>query len=365
MNHLYLTGSFSDSSLSFYDVSKNTSIKLINYSQGGTNTYISKYDLSGTPLWVSLIGGTVYDQSTSICTDDKYIYLTGYFSNSSLVLYSASHKPLFTLNNYSQGGTNTFIAKYNLFGSLLWASVIGGTNSDFGNSICTDDKYIYLTGYFSDPSLVLYDASQYPLFTLNNYSNYSEGGANTFIAKYDLNGAPIWGTVIGGTNSDFGTSICTDDNSLYVLGCFSDASLVLYDPSENGMITLNQYGFQNTFLAKYDLSGNPIWGTVIGGNNNDSAYSICTDNKFLYISGFFSDASLVLYDPSENEVITLNQHGNQNIFLAKYDLSGNPIWGTVIGGNNNYSTYNMIYLEILYGEILLMGYLLIMVQVYV
>ena len=339
--HLYVIGQFSDTSLTLYSYNTPSSIVLNN--NGSTNTFIAKYDLNGNPLWGSVIGGTNSNQGNSICTDDTYVYVTGSFIDASLTLYSYNTPSSIVLNNNGTGSTNTFIAQYDLSGNAVWGSVIGGTSGYIGISICTDYKYLYVTGFFIG-GLTLYSYNTPSDIVLNNI-----GSHNTFIAQYDLSGNPLWGSVIGGTNFDQGTSVCTDSKYLYVTGQFSDASLTLYSYNTPSDIVLINNGTSNTFIAQYDLSGNAIWGSVIGGaggdsGNGDSSTSICTDSKYLYVTGQFSDASLTLYSYNTPSDIVLINNGTSNTFIAQYDLSGNAIWGSVIGGAGGDSA-NSIYTD--------------------
>ena len=78
-------------------------------------------------------------------------------------------------------------------------------------------SYLYITGYFNDSFLTLYNNNTASNIILNGH-----GGSSTYIAKYDLNGNAIWGSVIGGLGDDQGINICTDNNAIYVFNSEDD-----------------------------------------------------------------------------------------------------------------------------------------------
>src|SRR4051812_33884103 len=64
--------------------------------------------------------------------------------------------------------------------------------------------------------------------------------------------------------------------------------------------------------------------TTIGsgiGHGAQECYSIASDQfGNVYLSGYFSDSSLII-GPD-----TLRNYGASNVFIAKYDSSGNVLW---------------------------------------
>jgi hypothetical protein len=320
MNHLYVTGSFIDT-INLYSYNESS----ITLNKNNTNSFVSQYDLSGNPIWGSIIGNC---NINNICTDNSYVYVTGYFSSqSTLTLYNVSNQPTIVLNNEGDyNNRNILIAKYDLSGNPLWGTIIYGIGDVSSTSICTDNSYVYITGYFTT-QLTLND------IVLNGNDN------NIFIAKYDLSGNPIWGSVIGSTgNYNNGMSICTDNIYVYITGYFTE-SITLYKSNNEDIILNNGLGTMNAFIAKYDLSGNPLWASMIGGSIYDQAYGICTDNTSLYITGIIESPTLTLYHYNEPSTIVLNgannnNNNNNNVFIAKYDLSGNPLWASMIAGTN-------------------------------
>ena len=65
------------------------------------------------------------------------MYVTGVFNSPSINFYNSNGDVEISLNNTTSTSDNdTYIAKYDTDGTLLWARVIGGTGSDMSVSAC-------------------------------------------------------------------------------------------------------------------------------------------------------------------------------------------------------------------------------------
>jgi uncharacterized protein (DUF2249 family) len=183
---------------------------------------------------------------------------------------------------------------------------IQSSNTERGMRITTDNaSNIVTTGYFGgfsdfDPGL--------------NTSALSPAGSfsDVYIAKYDQALNYIWAVKFGTSGSDFPYALACDVSNNIIVG--GDVS------------TNNRDGFVN----KYDTNGNLLWSLTIGGVNKDVVYGVNTDdNNNVYVTGYFSNT--VDFDPGIG-THNLTSNGGRDIFLAKYDSTGNFEWAFNVGG---------------------------------
>ncbi len=202
---------------------------------GDPDIFIAKYDTNGNVLWAkSASGNNDFAEGYSISNDASgNTIITGFFS-STIITFGTT-----TLTNNAgiNGSSDTFIAKYDTNGNMLWAKSAGGNSGDKGYSIATDAAgNSYLTGDFMSPTIT------FGTTTLTN-----NGGYDIFVAKYDTDGNVIWAKSAGGTGSDNGHSIATDAaGNTYIAGTFQSPTLTF------GSTTLTNNGSYDIFIAKLD-----------------------------------------------------------------------------------------------------------------
>src|SRR5688572_24937518 len=141
--------------------------------------------------------------------------------------------------------------------------------------------------------------------------------------------APIWlwSKGAGGSKLDVANSIATDVNgNIYVAGYFNSSSITF------GSYVLNNFNSDTSdlFLVKYGPSGNVIWAKSAGGNMNDRAQSVVTDESGnIYITGYFESASIDF----DSATLTNTSALGSDIFLVKYNSLGDVMWAKSAGGN--------------------------------
>ncbi|WP_193172709.1 SBBP repeat-containing protein [Nisaea nitritireducens] len=212
-------------------------------SAGGNDAFFAKYDSSGALVWAKNVGGTDYDAVNSIQVDSSgNSYVTGIFQG------TADFDPDAGVTNLTSAGLyDTFIAKYDSSGGLVWAKNIGGTENDIGLSVAVDSSgNSYVTGDFKGT------ADFDPGAGTTNLT--SAGARDIFIAKYESSGALVWVKSFGGTSDDQGRSVQVDSSgNVHVTGVFQGT--VDFDPG-TGTENLTSAGSLDAFLLKLDSGGN-------------------------------------------------------------------------------------------------------------
>ena len=118
--------------------------------------------------------------------------------------------------------------------------------------------------------------------------------------------------------------------NIYVAGSFTGTFTFPTLPSPT---SLTSVGEADIFIAKYDASGQVIWAKRAGGSKMDVANAIKYDGfGNIYVVGSFTESA-----DFGNIILTNVVEGSVNVFLAKYDISGNFLWAKHGAGNTYYT----------------------------
>ncbi len=126
----------------------------------------------------------------------------------------------------------------------------------------------------------------------------------------------------GGGPKGFATCVDINGNT-FTTGYFSDAKAVL------GSYTLTNAGSSSNdfFISKYDPNGNLLWVKNWGGTGDDQTRAICTDaGGNVIVTGLYAGSTLSI------GTFTFANGGYVDMFLAKFDPNGNPIWANIANG---------------------------------
>jgi len=137
-----------------------------------------------------------------------------------------------------------------------------------------------------------------------------------------------WAKSMGGNDEDVGTSIAVDGSgNVYTTGYFWGT--VDFDPGV-GTFNLTSVGFHDIFISKLDAAGNLLWAKSMGGADDDWGLSIAVDGSGnVYTTGYFRGTAD--FDPGAG-TYNLTSVGESDIFISKFDASGNFLWAKSIGG---------------------------------
>lgn len=310
---VYITGSFQG----IVDFDPGSGISNLT-SIGNSDMFIAKLDDYGNFLWAKAMGGTSGEAVYSIAIDASgNVYVTGFFQGT--VDFDPGSG---TYNLTSNGARDIFVSKLNTSGNFLWAKAMGGIGFDRGVSITIDASgNVYITGYFQE--IVDFDPGS---GTSNLTSN---GGNDMFISKLDASGSFLWAKAMEATGESYGSSITTDPSgNVYTTGYFSET--IDFDPG-SGVNNFTSNGYYDIFIIKLDASGNSLWAKTMGGTDFDGVYSIVIDaSGSVYVTGYFS--GMVDFDPGSG-ISNFTSNGNEDIFISKFDASGNFLWVKAIGGS--------------------------------
>jgi hypothetical protein len=268
---------------------------------------------------------------------------TGYFTN--FISQDIDGEYVFGgSKGVSVESSNTFIAKANISGNIIWSKeiMIEGAREIIQT---TDDGFLITTtssGFMFAQSAMLIKTNSIldTIWTTkigsesimdntdciasssievdNNYyltigstDSYGVGNMDIYLIKTDINGNNIWTKTFGRSDySEYGKQIVqTSDNCFIICG---------YTISENT-------GSLDVLISKIDSDGVLIWAKTIGTPNSEYPNSIIlTDNDEIIVSGYI-----------------LHSSSNRDIFVFKTESDGSLLWSRT-SGNNQQNTSEKI-----------------------
>ena len=282
---------------------------------------VIKYDAEGKVEWAEAIGGKNRDYITSVAeTSDGGYIVGGYFGSSGIDLGNG-------ISLESKGYSDGMIIKYSSKGEAEWAEGIGGTDSDYINSVAEtlDGGYI-VGGSFGSSSIDL--GNEISLTNKSSYSSYSDG----MVIKYDAEGKIEWAKGICGTGIDEINSVAgCSDGGYIVVGSFSSSSIDL--GNETSLTNKgNGNGSNDGMLIKYSSDGEVEWAKAIGGTSSDYIRSVeeCSDGGYI-IGEYFESRSI---DLGNGVSLTNKSDGSakDDGMVIKYSSNGEVEWAEGIGG---------------------------------
>jgi hypothetical protein len=136
---------------------------------------------------------------------------------------------------------------------------------------------------------------------------------------------------------DYGYGISTDvSGNVYVAGKYEE------DGAFFSGTTVGCQGNHDMWLAKYSSAGNLVWIRTAGGVLGDYAHAMVTDhNNFIYVAGELEGSGDVV--TFSGSTTTLNTVGDNDIFVAKYDMNGNLLWAKSAGGGGGEKALGVTY----------------------
>lgn len=141
-----------------------------------------------------------------------------------------------------------------------------------------------------------------------------------------------WAKAIGGAGTDQGNSIIIDKSgNVYTTGFFMDSAD--FNPDPKSVTNLYSNGGSDIYISKLDSKGKFVWAINIGGALDDAGHSINLDaSGDVYVTGYFQDKAD--FDPGKSSY-PLVSNGGTDIFICKFDASGNFVWAIEMGGKDD------------------------------
>ncbi|WP_294286373.1 T9SS C-terminal target domain-containing protein [uncultured Chryseobacterium sp.] len=261
--------------------------------------------MPGTPVLPirekkNIYGGSGIDpaQCISNTSDGGYIVAGSTTSNNGII--SGNH-----------GGTDLWLMKFGSSGNMEWQKVMGGTGTEFANSVkqTADGGYI-IAGESTSAD--------------GDVTTGNQGSADFWVIKLSALGILEWQKTFGGPGDDKPFSVLQSADGGYVLAGYTEA--------DGGDVTGYHGGNSDAWIIKLNSSGQNIqWQKTFGGTDGEAALSIVEVNPNEYaVAG--SSAS------SNGDLPLNNGLSDFWIFKFSYDTAANTVnldWSNLYGGTDH------------------------------
>lgn len=313
---------------------------------------LSKVDPTGSTIWKTYLPNTHFPQSSTIRMDSKdgNIFVMGTTNQEIPNLGTAGVYQQF-YDSYSVNQTNTYLVKLNSAGQKIWATYIPAVLKD--TEVSGSNLYILTT------------------HTNNNIAGQTTAGtfqpnvvSKQMLMRFDgANGTRVWGTYFGspGVNSSASANeIEVNSTGIYISGTSNDLANSGYYATP-GAFKMNITGPSDLFLTKFDFTGNRVWGTYFGSNNEDTANgfgnSTLLNNRIVITGRQYANTDNIATPGAFRTSLIQNSPNATNSYFTEFDHLGNMKYCSyfLYKGNSSYvDEYNPEFLSdgslVIYGS---------------
>lgn len=287
------------------------------------NGLIFKLNSNGQLVWSTYYGdGRIID--LAYANDKLYMILQ---------IYSTLNFPWITDNAYQTTPSILSLARFNPSnGQRELATYYGESDILTLADIEVTNDAIYISGdtsIFSDNT---------PFITSNSYQPTFGGGyTDYYLAKLDFNFNPIWGTYIGGSE--------TEMFSLSQKNLFFNHNYLYFTASTGSTeISFDEHTFRPTnagnsdlLMMKFNPNGQLVWGSFYGSNGNEFLPSLLPINDETFYLAGHTDSPKDITTPNTYQQYYSYLPDNRDygqLFLAKFgfnpDLNTSDILATTL-----------------------------------
>ena len=299
-------------------------------SVGSADQFILKLNTNGDFVWARSVGGLQLEEGLDIAVDNSgNVFTTGDF------FAMVDFDPGAGTVNLTPASFDAFVLKLDVNGNYQWVKHLGNTQIEeghtlaidgTGNVIITGGIYDYGTPFDFDPGPATVTLTPHP----------STSQWDIFICELNSStGDILWAKTITGTLWDRDEGITIDNLDNILLTGYFQGTIDL-DPG-TGISNVSAVGQRSPFIVKLNSTGDFVWGKTLPntsavGAPDSRGDAITTDpSGNVYASGQFQRT--IDFDPGVG-VFNLTSVGQSDVYVTKFDATGNFVWAYKIGGTN-------------------------------
>ena len=288
---------------------------------GNGDAFVAKFNAAGDLVFSSFFGGNSTDSAHGIIVDSVgNSYITGTTSSSNFPTKNAYNA------TYGGGMADSFLAKFDSNGKLLFSTYFGGNGDDESQAIAIDSAgNSLITGYTLETFSYNTSQSIPNNFPTKHAFNATTGGFNdAFLAKFDSHGQLVFSTFLGGNDLEIGYAIAVDSaGNSYTTGTTSSSNFptkFAYNTTYGG--SGNSYGwFGDAFVTKFSSTGSLVYSTYLGGDSSDVGTGIAVDSAGdCFITGYTFSNNFPTFS-----AFNASYSGREDAFITKFSYFPEPL----------------------------------------
>jgi gliding motility-associated-like protein len=271
-------------------------------------------------LWGTYYGGNGIEVISFLSVDNNNdLYICGGTSSINNIATSGVFISNYLTDIYG------YVSKFNPDGIRIWGTYHFGEHK----GVAVDNLMNYI---FVGETLKTTNIS-----TVGSHQPIKNVSIDGFICKLNSSGLREWSSYYGGNKNDQLRSVTTDnDNNIYVCGSSNSPAGIStanshqtnYTPDPNAT---SSFGPADGIIIKFTPSGNRVWATYYGGEKPDVFYNCyISEDNFLYFTGISQSVTNISTSGSFQE----NLNGNSDAIIIKFNLNGDRVWGSYLGGES-------------------------------
>ncbi|MCF6171781.1 MAG: SBBP repeat-containing protein [Bacteroidales bacterium] len=280
--------------------------------------FVTRFLPDGDVIWSTFFGGNDEENGNDIIVD----------RNQDIIIIGEAYSidcpitPGFYQDSIA-GSDDALLMKMDSSGSLIFATVLGGTDDDDGRKVGVDhENNIYIIG-----DLI---STDFPT-TEGAFQSTLGGEHDAFVTKFDNSGQLIWSTYLGGELFEFVYGIDVDNvGTVYVYGDTESEDFPVTPDALQGEMS----DPDDMFITTLDSVGNIIWSTFWGGDADEDASELRFRDHKLYIVGTAENSDI----PITPDAWQLTNAGGEDGYFAIFEYEVLPT-GIAFMEQNDFLVY--------------------------
>ena len=287
-----------------------------------------------TRVYATFLGGNSSEWYLGHVTDTDllgFIYMAGHSPATNFPTSVGAYQTSMA------GARDCYVAKFDTGGVRLFTTFIGGSGTEGGIA--------FKTGLCTDPFNNIWMASvtQSSNFPVTGGAQQASWGGSydAVLTKFSNNGALLYSTFFGGSNSESNNMSRWGANSAPAIASDVSGNIFMMGMTNSSNFPVTAGAFQSTlsggydaYFAKWGNAGNLMYATYYGGTSNEetAACGIAVDQ--------FGNAWMTGCTGSINFPVTASAHqgsfgGTWDQYLVKWSNTGTRLYSTYYGGTGD------------------------------